>query len=281
MSFTVPQSFVAGTKVPQNFPELLALYKEKEADANIDLAICDDPRTRAGFEMKKNGAMQALPELRKELVRMVEQSAGAIFLSGSKEGIDSFIVEAQDLTEGNIVIVDATDMYNYLATGTERGLRRDRRFSMDCLNSWVDTVMKLLDMVQVDGIPAPNLTGNLNKVIPDTAAMTQLVREALTSVKAAHGVTVGDGLNAIYLQQKAAEEAIKDGIATPFLPVIVLNATPEEAQGDLAKTLFFGRNIAYEAKDSEVTESQVKGVFKRLQQAHPKSRGTRPNQKAQ
>lgn len=268
---TVPQSFVAGTQVPQTFPELLALYKAKQEDANLDLSGDHDPFTRPGKEIRKNGAIQALPGLKAELLRLVEQNAGAIFLSGTKEGIESFVGAAQDLTDGAIVIVDAGDMYNYLATGTERGLRHDRRFSMDSLNAWVDTVMKLLDILQVDGIPAPNLTPNLNKVFADTAAVAAMVREALGSVKAPNGVGVGDGLNAIYLQVKAAEEAIKESVATPFLPVIVLNATKEEADGDLFRTLFFGRNVAFEAKDV-VTEGNVETVFKKLKQVRRGSR---------
>ena len=279
-NFQVPQSFVTGTQVPQSFPELLALYKSKEEDANIDLNVCDDPRTRPGLEIRKNGAIQALPGLKAELMRMVEQNAGAIFLSGTDEAVTSFIDEARDLTDGAIVLVNANDMYHYLGTGTERGLRRDRRFSMDCLNAWVDSVMKLLDILQVDGIPAPNLTSHLNQVFPDTASMEKLVRDALGSVKSLNGVTVGDGLNAIYLQQKAAEEAIKEAVATPFLPVIVLGATPGETEGDLFRTLFFGRNVAFEAKET-CTEAQVAAVFKKLKQMHPKSRGSRPNQKAQ
>lgn len=273
---TVPQSFVAGTKVPQTFPELLALYKSKEEDANIDLSGDNDPYTRPGKEIRKNGATQALPGLKAELLRMVEQNAGAIFLSGTKEGVESFIGAAQDMTDGAIVLVDAGDMYNFLATGTERGLRHDRRFSMDCLNAWVDSVMKLLDILQVDGIPAPNLTGNLNKVFPDTASMTKMVREALCSVKAPNGIPVGDGLNAIYLQVKAAEEAIKESVATPFLPVIVVNATAEETDGPLFKTLFFGRNVTFEAKEA-VTEGNVATVFKKLKQVR---RGSRPDKSA-
>lgn len=274
--FTVPQSYVTGTQVPQNLPELLALYKAKEEDANLDLSGADDPRTRPGLEIRKNGATQALPGLKAELLRLIEQNAGAVFLSGTKEGIESFIGAAQDLTDGAIVLADAGDMYNFLATGTERGLRRDRRFSMDCLNAWVDSVIKLLDILQVDGIPAPNLTGYLNQVFPDTASMVEMVRKALNGMKSPSGAPVGDGLNAIYLQVKAAEEAIKEGVATPFLPVLVVNATAEETDGHLFKTLFFGRNVAYEAKDA-VTEDNVKTVFKKLKQAR---RGERQNTKA-
>lgn len=274
--FTVPQSYVTGTKVPQTLPELLALYKAKEEDANLDLSGADDPRTRPGLEIRKNGATQALPGLKAELLRLVEQNAGAVFLSGTKEGVESFIGAMQDVTEGAVVMVDAGDMYNFLATGTERGLRRDRRFSMDCLNAWVDSVIKLLDILQVDGIPAPNLTGYLNQVFPDTASMVAVVRRALNELKAPNGVSVGDGLNAIYLQVKAAEEAIKEGVATPFLPVIVLNATPEETDGHLFKALFFGRNVAFEAKDT-VTEGNIQTVIKKLKQAR---RGERQNKGA-
>lgn len=275
----VPQSFVAGTQTPQTFPELLALYKAKEADANLDLTGETDARTRPGLEIRKNGATQALPGLRAELVRMVEQNSGAIFLSGTKAGVESFIGEAQDMTDGAIVIVSAKEMYSELAKDIERGLRVDRRFSMDTLNAYVGGIMKLLDKVEVDGIPSPNLVPNLNKVFPDLDSLTALARESLQSIKSSNG-TVGDGLNAIYLQLRAAEEAIKEDVATPFLPVIVVDATPEETKGTLFETLFFGRNVAFEATKDETGHDSVMHTFQALKKARgEKTRGARANKK--
>ncbi len=271
---TVPQSFVAGTRVPQTFPELLQLYKAKEADAVVDLNGNTDPFTRPGLEIRKNGAIQALPGLRAELIRLVEQNSGAIFLTGSKEGVESFIGVAQDLTDGAIVVVSAKDLYVELGKYIDRGIRVDRRFSMDTMNSYVDGVMRILDKLSVDGIPAPNLVSNLNKVFPDLDSVVALARESLQGMKAPNGVTVGDGLNAIYLQLRAAEEAIKEGVATPFLPVIVLDATPEETKGSLFETLFFGRNVAFEVK-GEVDQNSVVKTFTNLK----KRRGPRQNQK--
>jgi hypothetical protein len=265
------QTFTVPTQVPQSLPELMRLYKEKERDAALDLTGELDYRTRPGLEIRKNGATQALPGLRAELFRMVEQNAGAIFLSGTPQGVESFVGEAQDLTEGAIVILSAKEMYTDLAKGVERGIRTDRRFSMDTLNSFVDSVMKLLDFVGVETIPNPNLTSNLNKVFPDTESLVQLMRESLNSMKAPNDVAVGDGLNAIFLQQRAAEEAIKEEISTPYLPVIVLDCTPQEAGGSLRNSLFFGRNVDFEAKEV-VGQGQVVKVFKELKQQHPKGR---------
>lgn len=274
-NITVPQSFVAGTKVPQNFPELLALYKAKEADANVDLNGVTDIMTRPGMEIRKNGAVQALPGLRAELVRLVEQNSGAIFLSGSKEGIETFTGIAQDQTDGNIVVVSAKEMYVELAKYIDRGIRRDRRFSMDTINSYVDGIMRILDRVQVDGIPSPNLVQNLNKVFETVDDLTVLARESLQGMKAPNGVTIGDGLNAIYIQLRAAEEAIKEGVATPFLPVIVTDATPEETKGSLFETLFFGRNVTFEATKNETDTNSVVHMFQNLKKQ--RTRGTRAN----
>jgi hypothetical protein len=266
------QLFPTNSKTPQTFPELLAVYQAKEIDANIDLTGENDYRTRPGLEIRKNGATQALPGLRAELLRMLEQNAGAIFLSGTAQGVESFIGEAQDLTEGAIVILSAKEMYQMLAGGVEKGLRSDRRFSMDTINSFVDSIMKLLNILEVEGVPAPNLTGNLNHIFPDTESVAQLVRGALNSTKGPNGIGVGDGLTAIYLQQRAAEEAIKEGIATPFLPVIIIDATPEEIAGGLKNTLFFGRNVAFDSTD-DVSTGTVTKVLKQLQAQHPKTKG--------
>jgi hypothetical protein len=275
-TITVPQSFVAGTKVPQTFPELLALYKTKEADANVDLNGVTDPMTRPGMEIRKNGAIQALPGLRAELVRLVEQNSGAIFLSGTKEGIETFIGIAQDQTEGNIVVVSAKEMYVELAKYIDRGIRRDRRFSMDTINSYVDGILRILDRIQVDGIPSPNLVPNLNKVFETLDDVTVLARESLQGMQAPNGVTIGDGLNAIYLQLRAAEEAIKEGVATPFLPVIVIDATPEETKGSLFETLFFGRNVVFKATKDETDGNSVVHMFQNLKKQRT-TRGTRAN----
>jgi hypothetical protein len=275
MTVTNPKSltelFPTNSDTPQDFPTLLALYKAREEDSKLDLSGETDARIVPGLTIRKNGAIQALPGLYAELVRMVEQSAGAIFLSGDKQSVDEFVGLAQDLTEGAIVLVSAKEMYTNLAVGTERGLRSDRRFSMDTLNAFVDSIMKLLDVLTVDGIPAPNLTGNLNKVFPDVASLEQLMRDALASVKDQNGNSVGDGLNAIYLQQKAAEEAIRESVATPFLPVLVLDSTFEDVEGSLFKTLFFGRNLDFEAT-AGITEGFVRNALKKLQAQHPKAK---------
>lgn len=269
-----PQTFQNATKVPQNLPELMVVYHEKEADANRDLTGETDPRTRPGLETRKNGAIQALPGLRSELVRLVEQNAGAIFLSGSKEGMESFIATAQELLEGAVVFVSAKEIYTELAKLTERGLRTDRRFSMDTLNSFVDGTMRILDRLDVEGIPAPNLVPQLNKVFPDTESVAVMLREVFQAMKDQNQNSVGDGLNAIFLQLRAAEEAIKESIATPFLPVIVLDATPEEVKGSLGQTLFFGRNVFFEATKPEVDTNDITNLFKELKKLRRGSRQT-------
>lgn len=268
-----PQTFQRATTVPQTFSELLKLYQDKQADAAIDLSVETDVRTRPGMEMRKNGAIQALPGLKMELFRMLEQHAGAVFLTGTKAGIESFVGLAMDQTEGNVVVVSAQEMYDGLGKMTNRGIRHDRRFSMDTMNAFVDGIMKLLNELNVDGIPAPNLTSYLNQVFETEADVANLVKKALQGLPAQSGIAVGDGLNAIYLQQRAAEEAIKEGVATDFLPVIVTDATPEEATGGLGKTIFFGRNVVFECKKDETPANAVTLVFKSLMEQ--KRRGSK------
>jgi hypothetical protein len=269
-----PQTFQHATKVPQTFPELLALYKEKLADSQLDLSGENDPRTRPGMEIRKNGATQALPGLHDELVRSVEQNAGAIFLSGTPNGVASFIDEAEDLTEGAIILVSAREMYEELGKDIEGGLRRDRRFSMDTMNAFVGGAMKLLDKLEVDGIPSPDLARYLNKVFETPESVTALAFEILQGLKAANGVTIGDGLNAIYIQGRAADEAIKESIATPFLPVIVLGATEEEAE-TLSKSVFFGRNVRFQTVKDQTDANTVVLVFNELKKKRAENRGTR------
>lgn len=268
MSFQ-PQTFQHATKIPTTFSELLKLFKEKQADASLDLSGAKDPMTRPGLEIRKNGAAQALPGLKQELERQVQQHAGAIFLIGSTTGMQEFIGQASDLTEGNIVTVDANEMYVELAKLTERGLRQDRRWSMDTLNAFTDGVIRILDAIDVEGIPAPNLVSNINKVFPDTASVVEVVKGAVQGLTDSNtGGPIGDGLNVYYITKRATEEAIKEEVVTDFLPVIVLNADPASF---FAQRLFGGRNVAFEAKD-EVSEGQVVNIFKKLKtQQKPRS----------
>lgn len=276
-TMTVPASFINGTKVPQTLPELLKLYKEKLTDSQLDLTGEVDYRTRPGLELRKNGAIQALPGLRAEVARLVEQNSAAVFLSGTQKGIEAFIGVAQDLTEGNIVIVDAQEMYRKMAQTTEKGLRRDRRFSMDTRMFFIQSILNVLDELSVDDpIPGIDTASYLNQEYPDTDALTRMVKTAMNSVKTSGGVSAGDGLNSIYIQKRATDEAIKEEVATDFLPVIILNATPEETDGAVRNLVYYGRNIAFEAKDEDVSEAVVTNVFKKLKVQY-KSRAARPN----
>jgi len=274
MSVYAPQNFQNPTNVPQSLPELIELYKATEVNANLDLSAEKDYRTLPGLELRKNGAIQALPGIRNEIVRLVEQNSGAIFLSGTAAAVESFIGEVQDLTEGAVVALSAREIYEFVAKEVDKGFRRDRKFSMDCINSYTAGIIKMLDLLSVDGIPQPNLTGNLNKVFPDLASVSDMVETSLNSMTAPNGVKVGDGLNAIYLQLRAAEEGVRESIATPFLPVIILNATPEETEGTLFKTLFFGRNVAFEASEEGKNHGKnaAIGVLKGLKAQHPKGK---------
>lgn len=271
---TLPQALINGTKVPQTFPELLAVYKAKLADSKLDLTGEVNPMTRPGLEIRKNGAIGALPGLRQELGRIVESSSAAIFLTGEPEAVKVFVEEATEATAGNLVIVSAKDVYTRLAQAVEVGLRRDRRFNMDCLNFFVNGMMKLLDDLEVnDPIQAPNLVPLINRVFETTEPLAEALKLALNATKTSGGIPTGDGLNALFLQWKATEEAIEGEVATNFLPVIVLDATPAEVEGALRNVMYFGRNVDFEAK-GEVTETTVADVFKKLKVQY-KSRGVR------
>ena len=258
---------INGINIPASFPDLLALYLKTEEEVNIDLSGEKDPRVRPGQEIRKQGAAQILPGLRKALVDSIEQNSGAIFLSGSEAGVTAFIAEAQSQTDGALVIVDAQEMYKMVGDEIEKTLRHDRRFSMDSINGFVTGVMKLLDITNVDGIPSPNVSTRLNRTLATPEDCAALVRSALSELPGHNGGTVGDGLNAIYLQVRAAEEVIKEKVATPFIPVILVNATPEETNGSVFRTLFFGRNTTFEAKGQDVLPAAVVQVFKQLRAA--------------
>jgi len=273
MSFA-PQTFQSATRVPQTFSELLATYQEKKRDSEIDLTGEVDFRTRPGLELRKNGATQALPGLKEELGRLVEQNSAAIFLSGPADKVEEFVGLAQDATEGNIVVVSAKEMYTKLAKGVEGGLRSDRRFSMDTINSFVYAILKLFDELNInDPLASPNLVRYLNQIFPDTESVSTLVRDALASVQTSGGQPAGDGLNSLYLSYRVTEEAIREEVATDFLPVVVLDATPEEASGALKDLLFFGRNVSVALK-GEVDANTVVTAFKELKKKN-KNRGPR------
>jgi hypothetical protein len=255
--------------------ELLADYKEKLEESKIDLNLITDYRQRPGAELRKNGATNALVNIRAEIVRAVEQNSAAVFLTGLEKGIETFIGHAHDLCDGNIVILSAQELYEKLAAETVRGIRRDRRFSIDCFSAFVVGLRTLLDELSInETIPAPNMVPYLNNVFEDDHVLTIALKTALNATKTDGGVPTGDALNLVYLQTRAAEDAIKEDVSTNFLPVIVLGATPEEIAGHLGTLLYFGRTVAFDVKDEETTEATVKAVFQKLKVAYSR-RGVR------
>lgn len=250
---------------PQTIPEMLALYRRTVEDANINVSLLSDPYTRPGFENRRNGAIASLPNIRQELVRMVEQQSGAVFLLGPAKTVEEFVGIAEDETDGNVLVLSAGEMYQTMAQTVDQGIRTDRRFSMDCIAAFTAATVKLLNDIMVEGIPAPDMSQYLNRPLANVEAVAGIVREALTSVKAA------DGLNAIWLQKRTCDLAIERGIDANFIPVIVTGATDQEAEGELNAALFLGRNVSVTVHEA-VSKDLVIAVFNKLK---AKRRGIR------
>jgi hypothetical protein len=240
--------------LPLSIPEAITAISDVQREADMDLVGHEESIGFVGLQMRRNAARSELPRLKRELSSIVGPNAGAIFVTGTAEAARAFADIAED--DVPAIVLDAREMYDVLAKAMSAGVRADALFSQETLVSFISGLRALMSDLGVQSIAAPDFTPFMGRRVPALADLAIVAKEALASAKA-------DGaLNAMYLAHRASEEALKAEWQHPFLPVVVLNATPDEVEGALVTDLFDGRNVVVEAKESPEENDIVIAVNK-------------------
>jgi hypothetical protein len=213
----------------------------------------DTALNRVGRETAINGAKADIVRLTKEVKKLTNEVSGGIFVDGP--GTSAFAAIAED--EGHAVTVDAGKLYETLADAVETTLSQNssREWRLDIVRSLMAQLSGLSERLGISymaGLDTTKYNRTLLATRDDTLAMVRdVVRKA-----------VGDDLNGLLLQTEVADAVIKSEYAQAVVPVIVINAHPDDVTG-LGNYAFNKRFITTTTKE-EVAKSDVITAFKHL-----------------
>jgi hypothetical protein len=242
--------------------EIAQRIRDLKPIADVDLfGVPYHERTVA--EGTKRSAQRELVDLTKKLEVMVADSLNGFFVFGPPEEAAKFAAIAED--GGGAFTVSARELYLKLADAvlsTTPG-------RMELGHNQIAT---LLQAVQVEAV-------RCGAVGLPYMALGKLVGARFDSRDQAgdfiyqHAVypLLGDELNVLYLRKKLTDEIAKISFEQSVVPVIVLNATKQEAEGGLAKALFPSGNLVVDTEGS-VDKDQVIRAFKQLKEMKEQGR---------
>jgi hypothetical protein len=234
--------------------ELAKIIRENNAVASIQLSEVP-PGDLYQMEGLKRDAMRKVAAAQKELSEVARQSLVGIFVNGAPEECKKWAEIAED--GGASFTVNAREIY-------ERIFDRVMSSTPDRMELGVNQLSILLGEIQAiaiqcgaRGLPSMNIGRMVGARYQTREEGIQHFYESIIFP------FLGDELNVLYIQKKVTDELQKVDYQQNFVPVVVLNATKQEAEGELAAKLFWGANLSVDT-EAPVDREQVSRAFKKL-----------------
>lgn len=233
--------------------QILKQIDGAEKTANIDIESPVYARTRSGIEVAVKQAKEELGKLRGQYEAAVLAQGVAIFLYGPSDKTSEFASVIRDL--GEAAVIDAAAFYTKIADIVEPTLGASRTFTAE----QAATMHKALnDSAREIGA---HLTRPINisrqHVCATFAELVDMVRDIIRE-------NLGDDLNAQALKRSLGQEGLKIRYMGSTSPVIVLNATQDEAVG-LGQIFGKGRGKVELSSEDTIDKEFINQAFKNVQ----------------
>lgn len=217
--------------------------------AEKNLEGCD-VRTIQGFTAAKRDAQEKVLVLEKQYAKFLRGGLCAIFVNGTEEKVNAFLDAAAPQ-----IAVDASKLYRRLADDVEPFMRTDRTFEPAQFGQLLQALSHLGRELNAQSVPLPQYRDG-SVVCPDAASLADHIRSIVRE-------SMGDELNAYVLFGDVFNKALSMRYYKERVPVIVVNATPEEQQG---LAVHFNDQTISVTLDGEVDEKTVREAFSSLKQ---------------
>lgn len=238
--------------------DLKSLIEEiKETQKAADFVLENAERaTRPGLTAAKNAATAKLPNLKNSYKESLIKSSFMIITTGNL---------AQEFAElakkSGAVVVDCNKAYKSTVDRCEASLGRDRLFGL----TQHQIVMSELRMIASEKdvqvkLPQPNLNDTKCDSKSDVENMVK------NTIKSSNGLN----LVKMDVEDQAVNQALELGLDSKVIPVVVLNAAPEEQQ-DLLNQLFRGKGLLLNTDEKEEVNQQL--VVKTFEQIKKSLKG--------
>lgn len=203
--------------------------------------------TRAGLISAVNEAKGQLEKLKAQYGTELFKNARGVFVQGTPEQSAAFA--AIPSREGESLTADASAMYRRIADRMEKSLANSthRELKTDHVVLAINELVDIGHELDLREIPMLKI-----KSFPLLPTYEDLVTFVRTTIRA----TVGDNLNLQYLAKGLTATAINTGYVKPTTNVIVINSSPDEAEG-LAKIFTAGSSDVVIGDDDTVNAEYV------------------------
>jgi hypothetical protein len=244
--------------------QVLKLYNGAKEEASIKLEEVADNRTLPGMKARKNIGASMVEELTLKLRELIETDSVAIFPLGTEANQKSFSQLVSEEDE-NAITLDADTMYKVLASAIESFLGPERKFTVETGRALQASLSKMATSLRLMSYVMPHVHQFYNQSIPTLDELTTVVKQL---VRASNG----DILNAAYISYRVFESIVSKDYDANVVAVVILNASEEEAKGDLAVKIFGGRSVAVDVKkkpDHDMVVSIAKKIRPLYQRVAP------------
>lgn len=192
--------------------------------------------TRGGWGSRVREAQDHVKEVRTEYKRALLKNGVAIFLEGDAVKIEAAATLAR---ENDGVVIDANALYERLAKPVEATLSEARQWGVSAthrLHLGIQEIMFETGLSEVS-MPASEL--------PYVATFQDVVAHVKKLIRNA----VGDQFNRCYVEEDLVRQAIKIRYTGVTVPVLIVNAEPNETATIAASFLKGNTSMKIEAAD--------------------------------
>lgn len=242
----------------RTIPKILSEIEATKADASIDVDGYPES-VRMGKGILKRQAQDKLGTLYDELRWAVRQETAAIILQGQVSNQEAYADLAED--EGEAITVHADGLYERL-TDLVLPFVSGHVFTMEASLAIAKALYRVAGEIGVAGYNAPKTDQYMGVQLPDRAAVTALIREAVVAAN-------GDEFAVEWVNNAVFHLVVANQPEMNVVPVIVVGATQSDIQGDFAAKLCNGRNVVVkvdgppERNDVVLGFKALKPMFKR------------------
>lgn len=228
---------------------LESLMKEyKECQDVLDQNLEGLSPFNQSMKMRQADCRDRVQIIEREYMAVLKERAFTIFLEGKPE--DQIVWAKIATDEANVMCLSADSFYKKLAEHVEPTLGDRRTFGTSQLATLIRALGEIGRDVGARQVPTPQIFETHH--LKGEAAVVNYLREIVRA-------SSGDSLNLLWIEKEILMEGLKIKYSRSVVPVIVLQATPEEVK-ELAPNLF--SRVTFTVKIKEAPTKEV--VLQRL-----------------
>jgi len=233
--------------------EVMANFLDAKRRADVDLSLVDS-RVLVGATSQVRVAQQEQAQLCDQIKDLVWLDSAAIIPQGPGANQEAFAAIAED--EGAAITVRAQEVYEEIARMVDPFLGPGRSFVSNTAQAVHAAMAQVCSKLNVSSYVMPAVHNGLGSIYP---TVQDLQAELKRLIRAANG----DDLAVLYTAATVFVKVMASEYDQNTIPVVVLGATEEEAQGDFAAKLFGGHSISVTVTDPP-EKNDVIIAFKKL-----------------